>query len=93
MNAAEQEIDDWFKAEYHKLQDQHGRYHVPREAEQELSEEYKRRHVVLIDKRNNAAKQAAKEARAEETNRVCEVCLEVLPIKRGRIPKRCEKHK
>lgn len=89
MNAAEQEIETWWKTEYHKLQDLHGRYGVPPEAERELSEEYKRRHTVLIEQRNNAAKYAEREANNE---RKCEVCLAPLPIRRGRPPKRCGEH-
>ena len=89
VNAAEKEIDEWFRSEHLKLQAQHGRYNVPKDAEDQLSEEYKRRHNVLIDQRHQAEKQAAREAKAADT-RVCEACGTPLPIKRGRAPKRCE---
>lgn len=89
MTAEEQAIDDWFKYEYGLQQAFHGKYNVPKAAEDELSAEYKRRHTELINARHAAEKQAARELKAADT-RVCEACGAPLPIRRGRIPKRCE---
>lgn len=84
---AEQDIESWFKDEYRKLQEVHGKYGVPADKSQELSDEYKRRHNVLIDERKQQQKKEILEA---NNDRTCEVCLDKLPVRRGRPSKRCE---
>lgn len=83
----EQEIEVWFKTEFRKLQEIHGKYGVPQEKQWELSEEYKRRHNELINNRKKEEKQAEAE---EKYDRFCQVCDVKLPVRRGRPSKRCE---
>lgn len=81
------EIEVWYKTEYQKLQGIHGKYGVPKDKSDELSEEYKRRHNVLIAQRKKEEKQHEAE---EKYDRYCEVCEVKLQPRRGRPSKRCE---
>ncbi len=89
---AEEEIESWYKDAYRELQKLHGRYGVPYEDASTLNEQYKQRHNLLILERIAAEKREEQERRAAET-RICELCGNTLPIKRGRAPKRCEECK
>lgn len=54
-----------------------------------LMEEYKQAHQELIDLRIQKEHEAARAERAALT-RICEICAEPLPIRKGRAPKRCK---
>lgn len=93
LSEEEQKIETWFKEEYRKLQDRYGKYGVPLDESFQLSDEYKARHNVLIDRRKAEESLKARIDAFTETHslRLCRDCdTELEPhVGRGRPPVRC----
>lgn len=83
-----EQINADYKAGYRQLQEQTGKTFLSLSETAVIDAELHNRHQSLIDARIEAQKQAQRALTAAE--RTCEVCLEPLPVRKGRAPKRCE---